>query len=141
MLWPAIWLLLPVVTLTSLVLAGSLARAERVGGAGRALALADSAVLALSSAFLVVYVAGEDDYRGTGITRWEAYDVKLLTGVAVAVGGIAAIGRELAARLPLDGDAERPGHGVGARVFGRARHPRATEFEAATRARRTSDAQ
>jgi len=43
---------------------------------------------ALSTAALAVYVASEDDYRGNGISRWEAYDAGGLT-VAAALAGAA----------------------------------------------------
>ena len=88
----AIWLLLPVVALVSLVLVGPIARADRVGDFGRAITLVEAAVLALVTLFLVAYVAVADDYRATGITRWEAYDAKLLTVIAVVAGAVCAAG-------------------------------------------------
>ena len=50
-------------------------------------ALGAQALLAVgASLYLALYVAGEDDYRSNGTTRWEAYDAKGLTLTAIAVG-------------------------------------------------------
>jgi tellurite resistance protein TehA-like permease len=43
-----------------------------------------------ASIYLVVYVAGEDDYRGNGISRWDAYDAHTVTVIAIA--GSLAVG-------------------------------------------------
>jgi hypothetical protein len=51
--------------------------------------LLQAAGLAVSTAVLVVYVAGEDDYRGNGIRRWDAYDAKPLTIAAACLGLLA----------------------------------------------------
>jgi len=49
-------------------------------------ALGAQALLALGgSVYLALYVAGEDDYRSNGTTRW-AYDAKGLTLSASAMG-------------------------------------------------------
>ena len=52
----------------------------------RAVALAEAAALAVSTLSLIAYVASEDDYRGGGISRWDAYDVRELTIIAVTLG-------------------------------------------------------
>jgi len=50
-------------------------------------ALGAQALLALGgSVYLALYVAGEDDYRSNGTTRWDAYDAKGLTLSAIAMG-------------------------------------------------------
>ena len=49
--------------------------------------LGAQALLALGgSVYLALYVAGEDDYRSDGTTRWNAYDAKGLTLTAIAMG-------------------------------------------------------
>ena len=50
-----------------------------------------AAVVAASTVGLAVYVAGEDDYRRNGISRWAAYDAELVTVAAFAAGTGAAI--------------------------------------------------
>jgi tellurite resistance protein TehA-like permease len=49
-----------------------------------------AALAGLTTAALVVYVAGEDDYRGNGISRWDAYDAEALT-VCAALAGAALV--------------------------------------------------
>jgi hypothetical protein len=84
-----VWLL-PVLALVGLVLA--------VLGRSRT-AFLQAAVVAGSTVAVVIYVAAEDDYRDTGISRWEAYDAKALTVSAVALGAAAAVGLVAAAAL------------------------------------------
>ena len=56
------------------------------------IALGTQALLAAgASVYLALYVAGEDDYRANGTTRWEAYDAKGLTLTAVALGLAVAV--------------------------------------------------
>ena len=81
--WPLLIALLVIVS------AWVLAEARDPVSARRRAALWTQAVLAaLTTAALVVYVAGEDHYRGNGISRWEAYDAGGLT-VAAALAGAA----------------------------------------------------
>jgi hypothetical protein len=50
-------------------------------------ALGAQALLAVgASLYLAFYVAGDDDYRLDGTTRWEAHDAKGLTLSAIALG-------------------------------------------------------
>ena len=82
-----VWLLLPAIATAGLFSAASaLVARHRVL---RVVALMQAAGLAVASVALTLYVAAEDDYRSDGTSRWEAYDVKELTVVAVAVGGLA----------------------------------------------------
>ena len=92
MLWLAVWLLLPAIGITSLVLAAVVGSGERLAGARRAASVLDAALLGLVTAALVLYVAGEDDYRMNGMTRWEAYDVRPLTVSAVVAGALGVAG-------------------------------------------------
>ena len=92
MLWLAVWLLLPVVGVTSLILAALVASGGRIAGLPRAASVIDAALLGLITAALVSYVAGEDDYRMNGITRWDAYDVRPLTVTAVVAGALGVAG-------------------------------------------------
>jgi drug/metabolite transporter (DMT)-like permease len=77
-------------TLSLAVISGSVvlgvARPGDVLGLVR-VALWAQALLALgASVYLALYVAGEDDYRSNGTTRWDAYDAKGLTLTAIAMG-------------------------------------------------------
>ena len=58
----------------------------------RQAALAQASAIAVSTVAVIVYVAGEDDYRGGGVSRWEAYDARALTVSAVSVGIAAVVG-------------------------------------------------
>ena len=82
-----VWLL-PVLALVGLALA--------VFGTSTA-ALLQAAVVTVSTVAVAGYVASDDDYRDTGISRWEAYDAKWLTTAAVALGAVAAVGLVVAA--------------------------------------------
>ena len=92
MLWLAVWLLLPVVGVTSLILAAVVASGGRIAGLRRAASVIDAALLGLITAALVSYVAGEDHYRMDGTTRWDAYDARPLTVAAVAAGALGVAG-------------------------------------------------
>jgi hypothetical protein len=87
-MWALIWLQ-PLVAAAGLVLAGLVALRSRWPRTG---AMVQAVVVALSTLGLALYVASEDDYRRNGISRWDAYDAKGLTIVAVVVGVGAAIG-------------------------------------------------
>jgi hypothetical protein len=80
------WLQVPV-ALAGLVLAVSALRGRWL----RTWALVLAVVVAASTVSLAVYVAGEDDYRRNGISRWAAYDAELVTVVAVAAGAVVAV--------------------------------------------------
>lgn len=41
-------------------------------------------LFASAGAYLTYYVASEDSYRRSGISRWEAYDAHVMTVVAIA---------------------------------------------------------
>ena len=80
-----------------------------VGGLGLTAAIArpsalrlgtviESAGLVVTTLFLVAYVAGEDDYRDNGTSRWDAYGAQHFTATAV-VAGLGAIALLAAARL------------------------------------------
>jgi peptidoglycan/LPS O-acetylase OafA/YrhL len=57
------------------------------------------AVLAgAASAALILYVASEDDYRDTGVSRWEAYDAEAMTVVAALAGAVVCAGALVQAR-------------------------------------------
>ena len=45
----------------------------------------------LTSVWLALYVAGPDDYRADGTSRWDAYDAQGLTVVAVVAGLIVGV--------------------------------------------------
>jgi len=64
------------------------------------LALAGQALLsAVAGIYLAFYVAGEDDYRDNGISRWEAYDAHGLSVAAVALAlAVSLVAVVLAAR-------------------------------------------
>ena len=68
--------------------------------AGRILLGAEAVWLAVATTALIAYIAGEDDYRDNGISRWDAYDAHAVTIAAVALGAaaIAAVGFALARR-------------------------------------------
>jgi hypothetical protein len=56
------------------------------------IALAMQASLAgVASVALALYVAGPDDYRADGTSRWVAYDAQGLTVTAVAAGVVVAV--------------------------------------------------
>jgi hypothetical protein len=63
----------------------------------RGAAIVQGGIVALTTFVLALYVASEDDYRGGGITRWEAYDAEELTAAAIAIGVTASIMLLLAA--------------------------------------------
>ena len=56
---------------------------------GRFLGL--GALAGVASWSLALFVAGPDDYRANGTTRWEAYDAQGLTVTAVAIGLVVAV--------------------------------------------------
>ncbi len=88
--WPFFSLLLALVAIAGLALATfTLFGARELPRRG---ALALSALLAVSTVSLGIYVAGEDHYRRGGITRWEAYDARGLTVAAISVGLAAVVG-------------------------------------------------
>ena len=92
-MWAIIWLQ-PLVAAWGLVLAGLVVLRSRWPRTG---ATVQAVVVALSTLGLALYAASEDDYRRNGISRWDAYDAKGLTVVAVVVGVCAAIGLFVAA--------------------------------------------
>ena len=88
-----VWLQ-PLVAAAGIALAGVAALRSpwpRAGAAVQAVVVASSAI------GLALYAASEDDYRGNGISRWEAYDARELTAVAVAVGAAARLALVFAA--------------------------------------------
>jgi hypothetical protein len=50
----------------------------------RAALIAQAAIFLWGAAYLTYYVASEDDYRGGGISRWDAYDAHVVTVAAIA---------------------------------------------------------
>ena len=86
-MWQIIWML-PLAAAAGIVLA------VVVGVRGetpRLAAFAFAALLSATAIALTLYVAGEDDYRRGGISRWEAYDAQAFTVTAIAIGLAAAV--------------------------------------------------
>ncbi len=75
-------LLLALVSL--FVLAGGAAALWEAGITRFALA-AQGLLSAVAGIYLAFYVAGEDDYRADGTSRWDAYDARGITVAAVAL--------------------------------------------------------
>jgi hypothetical protein len=74
----------------------------RDGGAhDRIVLAAESLVAAVSSVGLAFYVAGPDDYRADGTSRWVAYDVHGLTVAAVVAGLVVMVCAALLSARPL----------------------------------------
>lgn len=84
-----VWLLLALASLLA-VAAGAVTALYSPGRAFVLLVSTEAVVLAATTAGLIAYVAGEDDYRRTGVSRWDAYDAQALTVTAVGVA-LAAI--------------------------------------------------
>jgi hypothetical protein len=84
----------------SVALAGLVLAVTALGGRWlRTWAWVQAAAVAASTVGLAVYVAGEDDYRRNGMSRWAAYDAELVTVAAVVAGtGVAAVLVAAAAR-------------------------------------------
>jgi hypothetical protein len=64
---------------------------------GRRTLIAHSAVFLWGAVYLTYYVASEDDYRKSGISRWDAYDAHVVTIAAIAASvavAAAALGAE-----------------------------------------------
>jgi hypothetical protein len=92
-MWYLVWAQ-PLVAVAGVGLAGAVV----LGVARwRVAALVQGGIVAVTTLVLALYVASEDDYRGGGITRWEAYDAKELTAGAIALGVAASIMLLLAA--------------------------------------------
>ena len=90
--------------LLALAIVSCWALAEGVLKPGRSAiraALAGEALLcAAASVYLALYVAGEDDYRHNGMSRWEAYDARGLTAAAIACGVVVSLFAALVASRP-----------------------------------------
>ena len=93
-MWLIIWML-PFAAAAAIVLA------VVVGVRGetwpKLAAFAYAALLGGTVVALTSYVAGEDDYRRGGISRWDAYDARAATVAAVAVALAAAVALVVAA--------------------------------------------
>jgi hypothetical protein len=87
-MWPIVWML-PLLAVAGVVLA--VAVGVRGDGWPRPVAFAYAAFLAGWAIVLAFYVAGEDDYRGGGISRWDAYDAHPVTVAAIGIGLVAAV--------------------------------------------------
>ena len=61
------------------------------GGVARIVLASQALVAGVASWSLALFVAGPDDYRANGTTRWEAYDAQGLTVTAVAIGLVVAV--------------------------------------------------
>lgn len=72
-MFPALAILLNLAAGTTLAVVGSRQLKPGVRHT-RAGAIAIAAMPLASAAVLLLYVSGEDDYRGTGQSRWDAYD-------------------------------------------------------------------
>jgi drug/metabolite transporter (DMT)-like permease len=64
----------------------------------RAATTVQALLAAAASTALILYVASEDDYRDTGVSRWEAYDAEAMTVVAALAGAIVCAGALVEAR-------------------------------------------
>ena len=80
----------------------ALAGLPGAGGAHDRIVLAAETLLAgISSVGLALYVAGPDDYRDDGTSRWVAYDVHGWTVAAVVAGLAVAMCAAVLAARPL----------------------------------------
>jgi hypothetical protein len=60
--------------------------APSASGLVRPTLLCQALLFVAASGWLARYVAGEDDYRRNGISRWEAYDAHGVTVAAIGAG-------------------------------------------------------
>ncbi len=64
----------------------------------QAATIIQAVLAAATSAALILYTASEDDYRDTGVSRWEAYDARAMTVAAALAGAVASAGALIEAR-------------------------------------------
>jgi hypothetical protein len=87
----------------SVALAGLVLAVTALGGRWLRTWACVQAAVAGSTVGLAVYVAGEDDYRRNGTSRWAAYDAELVTVAAVVAGAVVAVVLAAAAARNLRG--------------------------------------
>jgi hypothetical protein len=93
-MWPMVWTL-PFLAVGGVVLA--VAVGVRDDAWPRVATFAYMALLTVRAIALALYVASEDDYRGGGISRWDAYDAHPVTVAAIGTALIAAVALAVAA--------------------------------------------
>jgi hypothetical protein len=57
----------------------------------RVVLVIDGLVFTALAIWMLVYVASEDSYRKVGVSRWETYDAKPLTVLAIAASVLTAL--------------------------------------------------
>ena len=85
-LWLSLWLGVVLAIATSVVAGSAPGRL-----ASRMMLGAEAVWLAVTTAALIAYIAGDDAYRDNGISRWDAYDAHALTIAAVGLGAAAIV--------------------------------------------------